>query len=544
MIILENKKDYVIKFVGNINNIEEIKEKYNIRLENLEDILLELFLEYGDDFLKDINGEFSLCIKNLVTKDTFLIRDKLGVKPLYYTILSNGEIYVENRIDKLIKNTNITPIIDKEGVKMLALLGPAKEEGKTLFKNIYEVKPGCYNVYTSGKLIEVKYFDYINKINVDTKEEVKEKIKKVLEDSILKRCDKENVNVMLSGGLDSSIVTTVLYNNNKKINSYSVDYENNNINFSPNKFQKTQDKDFISKISDKTNSKHTNIIINEKQLIDNLREAVIARERPAMGDIDSSLLVFLKEMQKLNVNTCFTGECSDEIFLGYPWLYTECSKEKIPFINNIELRKKFIKKNILSENEIDEYINNIYYKYINDLKLSDVIDDKSKKFIKNNYLTIKLFMPVLIERAEKISNYLNMNLKIPFADYRIFEYLFNVPFYYKINNYYNEKSLLKEIYLDDLPIEIIKRKKSPYPKTYDPNYLESVQKILYEMLENENCKLKEIFDIEFIKEYIKKDGNIYEGPFFGQLMTYPQVLAYLIQIEMWMQMYNVHFENN
>ncbi len=539
---MKNKKDYVVKFVGKINNLEEIHNKYNSKESNVEDMLLKIFLEHGDEVLKDINGEYTLCIKNLVTKDTFLIRDKMGIKPLYYTILDNSEIYVENRIEKLIENTEISPVINKDGVKMLFGIGPALEEGKTLLKGIYEVKPGCYNVFTQGKLIEVKYFDYINSINLDTKDEVKGKLKNILEDSCIKRCSSDEVNVMLSGGLDSSVVTTVLYNSNKKINSYSVDYDKNNVNFVPNKFQKTQDKDYIGKVLEKIESNHTNIIINEKELVESLEEAMIARERPAMADIDSSLLCFLKKLKDHGVNECFTGECSDEIFLGYPWLYSECSKEKIPFINNIELRNKIIKDGILEKGELEEYINSIYYKYINELKLSDVIDDKSKKFIKNNYLTIKLFMPVLIERAEKLSNYVGVNLKIPFADYRIFEYLFNVPFHYKVNNYYNEKSLLKEMYLEDLPIEIIKRKKSPYPKTYDPEYLKSVQKILLEIIENKNCRIKEIIDIKFLKKYINENGNIYAGNFFGQLMTYPQILAYIIQIEMWMQRYNVHFE--
>lgn len=520
--------EYEVDFCGKIHNLSKFK---------IEERLLNMFLYNGVDALKKINGEYSLCIKNTNTKEQILIRDKMGIASLYYTILNNN-IYFANRVEDLIKISNITPIIDKESIKMLFGIGPAKEEGKTFIKNIYEVKPGHCYIFKDGKLLTLKYFDYINNNNLDTKENAKENIKNILEDSIKIRSKNKNVCVMLSGGLDSSLVTTLLNKNDKKIKSFSVNYENNDKDFKANKYQKTKDSDYIKLVLEKNNLNHKNIIISKNELVENLQNALCAREFPGMGDIDSSLYVFLNKIKEENVESVFTGECADEIFLGYPWLYENINNDIIPFINNLNLREKIIKPGILKENELKNYTVEAYNNIIEKL---DNLDEYKKK----NYLTIKLFMPVLVERIQKLSNYLGVNVEVPFADYRIFEYLFNLPFDYKINNVYNEKSLLKEIYKDKLPSEIIVRKKSPYPKTYDINYAKKVESILLEIIENKNSKIHEIIDTSYLKKIIEnEDKSSVDKNFFGQLMTYPQFLAYIIQIEMWLNKYKIKFENN
>ena len=522
---MKKLNEYEINLYGKIHNLEELK----IDRENIEEELLKRFLEKGENLFKKLNGEYTISIKNLNRGEEIIVRDKIGVMPLYFTIKDN-KLYHSNRIDELIKMSKITPVLDKSGIKMLFGIGPAKESGKTLIKDIYEVMPGHYYLFKEGKILTFKYFDFLDKFSLDDKEKSKIKIKNILEDSIKIR-SKEECSVMLSGGLDSSLVTTLL--NKKNLKSFSVNYENNDKDFKANKYQGTKDSDYIKIMVDKLNLKHTNIVISKDLLVNNLEKALLAREFPGMGDIDSSLLVFLEKIKEKGVNNIFTGECADEIFLGYPWLYKDVNSDLVPFINNINLREKLIKPGLLEENELKNYVEKVYGDIVKDLDITDV-------FKKYNYLTIKLFMPVLAERIKKLSEYVGINVEIPFADYRIFEYIFNLPFEYKITENYNEKSLLKEIYKDKLPYEIIKRKKSPYPKTYDKEYAKKIEEIVLKIISDNDSRIHEIIDTKYLKEIIlNSDKESVDKNFFGQLMTYPQVLAYIIQIEIWLNKYKI-----
>ena len=336
---MKKLNEYEINLYGKIHNLEELK----IDRENIEEELLKKFLEKGENLFKKLNGEYTISIKNLNRGEEIIVRDKIGVMPLYFTIKDN-KLYHSNRIDELIKMSKITPVLDKSGIKMLFGIGPAKESGKTLIKDIYEVMPGHYYLFKDGKILTFKYFDFLDKFSLDDKEKSKIKIKNILEDSIKIR-SKEECSVMLSGGLDSSLVTTLL--NKKNLKSFSVNYENNDKDFKANKYQGTKDSDYIKIMVDKLNLKHTNIVISKDLLVNNLEKALLAREFPGMGDIDSSLLVFLEKIKEKGVNNIFTGECADEIFLGYPWLYKDVNSDLVPFINNINLREKLIKPGLL-----------------------------------------------------------------------------------------------------------------------------------------------------------------------------------------------------
>ena len=149
-------------------------------------------------------------------------------------------------------------------------------------------------------------------------------------------------------------------------------------------------------------------------------------------------------------------------------------------------------------------------------------------------------MQTLLDRAERMANYTDLEVRVPFCDYKLVEYLWNIP--WKTKAYEGrEKGLLRYIVKDLLPEEIVFRKKSPYPKTHNPTYLNCVKKILLEILENPNSPILNFIDKDVALEIVNTDGKSFTRPWFGQLMTGPQLMAYLIQVNMWLKKYSPKF---
>ena len=183
------------------------------------------------------------------------------------------------------------------------------------------------------------------------------------------------------------------------------------------------------------------------------------------------------------------------------------------------------------------------------MKNVEVLDKSSEyenRFRKTNYLTIKWFMNTLVERTDRMSMANSLEVRVPFADHRIFEYVYNLPAKMKLGLYSNnepiEKYLLRKAFESELPKDIVYRKKSPFPKTYDPIYLNLVENKVYEIINNKDSKIHKILNVDFVKDMLNIHGKNLKENLFGQLMTYPQTLAYIIQIEMWLEIYNLEIE--
>ena len=156
-------------------------------------------------------------------------------------------------------------------------------------------------------------------------------------------------------------------------------------------------------------------------------------------------------------------------------------------------------------------------------------------------------MTTLLERTDRLSMASSLEVRVPFADHRIFEYVYNLPAKLKLglnnnNPKIKEKYILRKAFENELPKDIVYRKKSPFPKTYDPNYLKLVENAVLKILNNPKLKIHQIINKEYILELINTHGKNLKENLFGQLMTYPQTLAYIYQISMWLEIYNIEIE--
>ena len=322
-----------------------------------------------------------------------------------------------------------------------------------------------------------------------------------------------------------------------------MDYVDNDKNFVKSDFQPNSDNYYIDIMTKKCDTQHHTILIDTPELAKALEDAMIARDFPGMADVDSSFLLFFKEIKK-EATVALSGECADEIFGGYPWFFREdaLKSNTFPWSIAISERQNLLNPSISQKIDLKNYIDFKYYESLDEVTILDTDSRETAEKRKIFYLNLNWFMQTLLDRSDKMAMYNGFELRVPFCDYRLVQYVWNIPWEMKALNG-REKGLLRYIMKDYLPDEIVYRKKSPYPKTHNPNYLAKV-KALFEkqVMENSNAPIFDLLNKAYIEEILQTDGRAFTRPWFGQLMTGPQLIAYLLQVNMWLERYNPKIE--
>ncbi len=216
----------------------------------------------------------------------------------------------------------------------------------------------------------------------------------------------------------------------------------------------------------------------------------------------------------------YLGECSDEIFGGYPWFFREdaLNSNTFPWSIAIQERQKLLNLDISSKVNLKEYIDYRYYESLDNVKILSTDSEETAEKRKISYLTMNWFMQTLLDRSDRMSMYNGLELRVPFCDYRLVEYLWNIPWEWKALNG-REKGLLRYICKDFLPEEIVDRKKSPYPKTHNPTYLKTVKEMLTKIMQDKNAPINNLLNRDYILDIIQTNGNAFTRPWFRSTMT-------------------------
>lgn len=545
MSVTHNGNTYVIVYNGELYNTDALREElradgFHFRGHSDTEVVLKMFIKYGAKCAGRLNGIFAFAVFSSQDRSIFLCRDKIGVKPLFYYEYKGGLIF-GSEIKALLASTIVKPKIDEQGLNEVFFLGPARTPSCGVFKGIKELKPGECAVYKNGFLCREQYFTIEAKEHTDNEVETIEKTRFLLTDAIKRQLVSDvPLCFFLSGGLDSSIIvkTASEYNKEKKlgkINTYSVEYRDNAKYFKKSLFQPNADYEYISMMSENAGTKHREIILDNLALVDALNDSVEARDLPGYVDVDSSLLLFCKEIKK-NFTVALSGECADELFGGYPWyhdksiLFEDC----FPWSKSQDVRRFILKDGVLKHGE--EYVRQRYLDTINSapkLKSDSKTDRRMREMF---FLNFYWFMQCLLERKDRCSMYSGLEVRVPFCDYRLVEYAYNMP--WSIKSYGGrEKGIVRKAFEDILPKEICWRKKSPYPKTHNPIYFNECSKRVKLILEKKNA-LTEMLNKKSIERIIENPDSI-TTPWYGQLMKAPQILAYIIELDYWFEKYNI-----
>ena len=539
------EETYTIVYNGELYNAPELRcelEKYGHQFLGHSDteVLLHCYIQWGADCLIKLNGIYAFAIWETKQKRLFLARDRMGVKPLFYACETDRFIFA-SEIKTILAHPDIHPQLDAEGAAQILLLGPGRVPGSGVFHGILELQPGEFAYYEQGKLRVHRYWKLMDRIHTESFEDTAAHVRELVLDAILRQTVSDvPLGTFLSGGLDSSLITAICAKQlgGKRLQTFSVDYVDSDRYFVPNKFQPNSDGEYIRLMQKAFHTDHHWCILSPEDLVAELDNATFARDLPGMADVDSSLLAFCRQI-KPHVTVALSGECADEIFGGYPW-YRDPeirNQDGFPWAQNTAFRAQLMIPGLAEKLDAANYVQDHYAKTCSESDIlpgADATEVRTKQMVN---LNLRWFMQTLLDRKDRMSMYSGLEVRVPFCDYRIAEYLYGVPWEYK-DYQGKEKGLLRTAMEGILPEEVLWRKKSPYPKTMDPKYLELVSAQIENLLAQENAPLFQLVSKEAVRRVLVEEPT---WPWYGQLMRRPQTIAYLLQVNTWLENYNIDF---
>ena len=536
---------YVLVYNGELYNAGELREELERQGHCFEghsdtEVVLKSFLQWGEGCVERFNGIFAFAVWCEKERRLFLARDRIGVKPLFYA-QRNGGLLFASEIKTLLCHDALPARLDREGAAQILLLGPGRLPGSGVFRDVYEVEPGCCGWYADGVLDLRRYWKLRDREHRDSFEETLESVRWLVTDAIRRQMVSDvPIGTFLSGGLDSSIITAVcageLAKQGSVLPTFCVDYENNRQYFTPGKFQPDSDAAYIRLMQEQFATDHEETVLTAQQLSDALEDATIARDLPGMADVDFSLLLFCREIRK-KVKVALSGECADEIFGGYPW-YRDPeirAREGFPWAQNTLQRSQILAGGLQGSFSAEDFVMDAYRDAVADCDILPGQQDTQRRMKEMVNLNFRYFMQTLLDRKDRMSMYSGLEVRVPFCDWRIAEYLYSIP--WEMKDYRGrEKGLLRKAMEGLLPEQILYRKKSPYPKTFDPQYTRIMEARLARILDNRESAIHALVDSNQLKLLLSGEQK---WPWYGQLMGRPQTMAYFVQLEYWLKHYRV-----
>ena len=534
---------YSIAYNGEIYNTEELRQELH-RLghpfvtDTDTEVLLTAYAQWGQNCLDKLNGIFAFAVWEERRQRLFVARDRMGVKPFFYMCHEGGLLFA-SEIKTILAYPTVKAELDADGVSQVLLLGPGRMPGSGVLKGISELEPGCCGYYEDGRLTIRKYWRLLDREHKESFEETAEHVRYLVKDAIRRQMVSDvSIGTFLSGGLDSSLITAICEMNTTgaKLKTFSVDYENNDRYFVPGKFQPNSDAYYIRIMENYLNLDHHLTILTPEQLLGSIETATRARDLPGMADVDFSLLAFCGEIRK-EVKVALSGECADEIFGGYPW-YRDPEVRALdgfPWAQNTSQRIRFLHPAYAGKIDGEAFVQECYRQTIQESDILPGTDPQERRMKEMVNLNHRWFMQTLLDRKDRMSMYHGLEVRVPFCDHRIAAYLYGVPWQYK-DHQGKEKGLLRYAMDGVLPREVLWRKKSPYPKTYDPRYMELVSGELKILLERPDAPVWQIIRMDTARELLTAE---YAWPWYGQLMKVPQTIAYVLQLNIWLSQYRI-----
>lgn len=542
-------RSFAIVFGGALFNTSNLRSELEakghcFRGSSDAEVLLHSFVEWDRDCVYKLDGVYAFAIWSEYDQRLFLCRDRLGVKPLFHARVGGGLLFASEP-KGLLAHSDMHAELDHEGLAEVFGLGPARTPGHGVYKGMREVRPGFCMDFDREGARHKRYWKLVSRPHPDDLETSAEKVRCLVVDSVRRQLAADvDICTMLSGGLDSSVVTSVAASELEEqgrgnLYTYSVHYEGHAHHFTADDFQPDMDDPWIEQASTHSRTCHRRVTVATTDLFGSLRDAVLARDMPGMADIDSSLLLFIREIRK-GAAVALSGECADELFGGYPWFHRDdmVGSDTFPWSRSVSMRARLLSRELREAIDLERYVERRYRETLDEVPRLIGESGLDARIREVFYLTISWFMTTLLDRNDRMSSAEGLEVRAPFCDHLLAEYVWNIPWEMK-NCGGVPKGILRRAFAGSLPGEVLARRKSPYPKTHDPEYYALCRDLLLEILSDRGSPLSSLVDSEYIRQVIASGGHAFRQPWFGQLMTDAQLLAYLIQVDAWLREYRV-----
>ncbi len=534
-------RTYALSYNGELYNTDEVRDRlialgHSFCTRSDTEVVLRACIEYGAGVGEYLEGIFAFAFWD--GDQLVLLRDRCGVKPLFYAQIGETLVFASEP-KALFQYPGLTPRADAQTWQEVLALNPARTPGHGVFAGVREVLPGHLIVKRREGTSQRCWWHLESKPHEDSYEDTVERVRELLTGAIRRQLVSDvPLCTLLSGGLDSSVITAVAareyQKEGRRLDTYSFDYTDNQKFFHASAFQPDGDWPWVERMRTEFDTHHRVLTCPQEPLVELLEAACVARDWPGMGDVDSSLLYFCREIRKGHT-VAVSGECSDEIFGGYPWFHKkemlEC--DTFPWSIDFDARTSVLRPELVESLELEEYAKFRCQESKNQTPHLDGETGEERQRREVGWLNLNWFMTNLLDRKDRMSMFSGLEVRVPFCDHHLLEYVWNIPWEMKSKNG-ERKHILREAARGILPEDVRLRPKSPYPKTHNPRFEELVRNRLREILSDPNAPVQNIVDKKTLDNGLLKSGGDYGRPWFGQLMAGPQMMAWLIQMNCWM----------
>ena len=541
----------VLCYNGELYNTDELRRELLARGVELNtrtdtEVLLWQLILFGAAAAEKLEGIFAFAFWDGRSRTLLLVRDRFGVKPLFYAF-AEGTLVFGSEIKTLFAYHGLTPKADEESWQEVLAISPARTPGHGVFAGVRELKPGQLMLFDENGARERQWFTLKSQVHMDSYEDTVARVQELLTGAIRRQLVSDvPLATLLSGGLDSSIITAVAareYENMgmPPLETYSFDYTDNDKYFQASSFQPDADWPWVERMREEFGTRHRVLTCPIPALVEELDAAMQARDVPGMGDVDSSLLWFCREIKKRHT-VALSGECSDEIFGGYPWFHRRdmLGADTFPWSMDFSARTQVLRREVMEELGLEDYS---CWRYRQSVAQTPRLEGEEAAQVRRReigWLNLNWFMTNLLDRKDRVSMHSGLEVRVPFCDHHLIEYVWNIPWEMKSRNG-QRKQVLRDAAQGLLPEDVRTRPKSPYPKTHNPLFEKLARERLLAILDDRTAPIHALVDEKGLREGLLRSAGDYGRPWFGQLMAGPQMIAWLIQLNGWMVRFGLEY---
>lgn len=539
----------VITYNGELYNLPELwrllqAKGYTFRTRSDTEVVLLSYLAFGEDAPCYLNGIFAFAIWDGRYERLFASRDRLGVKPFFFAERGQGLIF-GSELKTLLAHPLVAAEIDEEGLAEVLALAPSRTPGHGVFRNVRELRAGHSLRFDRAGVTVWPYWRLESRPHADDRVTTVATVRELLADAVWRQLISDvPIGVLLSGGLDSSAVAAfagrALAADGRPLVTYSVDFRENHRFFRPNDFQTNPDAPWVRRMVAELGSQHRFVEFDTPDLVEALPWSLRARDLPGMADVDTSLLLFSREIKK-EMTVMLSGEAADEVFGGYPWCHRPdaLAADTFPWARRMEERLSFLTEEAIRYAHPRQYVTRRYEEALAEVPRLPGEDGRARRIREILYLNLTRFLPTLLDRKDRMSMAVGLEIRVPFCDHRLVEYVWNIPWEMKALDGV-PKGILRHALRGILPDDVLHRPKSPYPSTHNPAYLEACRDWALECLRDPASPLRTIIRLDRV-EALAFDEHLlsHDLPWFGQIMGRAQFFAYLVQLDYWFRAYRV-----
>lgn len=510
----------VLSYSGEVYNFREIREElvllgHHFRTRSDTEVVLRSYLEWGDGFVDRFNGMYAFAIWDTRTEELLLVRDRLGIKPLYYYPTASGVLF-GSEPKAVLANPLSSAVLDLDGLRDALAL--ARVPGRTPLKNLFEVRPGhIVRVGRSG-IRDETYWALTTRPHTDDVDTTVATVREILEDAVGRQMISDvPLCTLLSGGLDSSALTALAQRSldaggGGRVRTFSVDFAGLADNFEPEPFRDAPDAPFVTELARHVGTDHREILLDTAQLVDPaVRDTVLrAWDLPyGIGDHDPSLYLLFKAVRE-DSTVALSGESADEVFGGYLWFHDPVASQADTYpwhaINKVPVSEQatsFLDPALVKELRLAEYIADEYRSAADEVVHLPGDSPAERRMRLASHLNITRFLQMMLDRKDRMSMATGLEVRVPLCDHRLVEYVYNVPWAMKTFDG-REKSLLRHATKDLLPASIVQRRKAPYPSTQDLGYDRAVNRELTRIAADPGAPALPLLNLDAVRAHLAK----------------------------------------